>query len=176
MGVIGRWGDRQHLADRLDPIRPAVIVDERDHGLCRRSSSAWAKYADRLAQDLVGLPQLAVLPLQRLEPLALVRRRTRPDAAVALRLLHPLVQRLRRAADLARNRDDRRPARRMLALVIQHHPHRAGADLRRKLVRRLACHRSTLSGVGASDKPGAVQSCRYRKPHPRWIRRRYELP
>src|SRR5436305_1961413 len=48
MGVIGRWGNRQHLADRLDPIRPALIVDERDHGLCRRSSSAWAKYADAL--------------------------------------------------------------------------------------------------------------------------------
>src|SRR5438067_13235732 len=32
----------------LDPIRPALIVDERDHGLCRRSSSAWAKYADAL--------------------------------------------------------------------------------------------------------------------------------
>src|SRR4029077_4556896 len=48
IGVIGRWGDRQHLADRLDPIRPAVIVDERDHGLGRRSSSAWAKYADAL--------------------------------------------------------------------------------------------------------------------------------
>jgi hypothetical protein len=37
---------RQHLADRLDPIRPTVIVDERDHGLNRRSSSAWAQYAD----------------------------------------------------------------------------------------------------------------------------------
>jgi hypothetical protein len=48
MGVIGRWGDRQHFADRLDPICPAVIVDERDHGLCRRSSSARAKYADAL--------------------------------------------------------------------------------------------------------------------------------
>jgi hypothetical protein len=43
MGAVGGWGDRQHLADRLDPIRPAVIIDERDHGLYRRSSSAWAK-------------------------------------------------------------------------------------------------------------------------------------
>ena len=43
--MVGRWGDRQHPADRLDPIRPAVIVDEGDHGLYRRSSSAWAKYA-----------------------------------------------------------------------------------------------------------------------------------
>src|SRR6185437_4904278 len=45
MRMPGRWGNRQHPADRLDPIRRAVIVDEGDHGLCRRSSSAWAKYA-----------------------------------------------------------------------------------------------------------------------------------
>ena len=45
----------------------------------------------------------------------------------------------------------------MLVLVIQHHPHRTFADLRRKLVRCLARHGSTFSGVGASDKPGAVQ-------------------
>jgi len=41
--VIGRRGDRQNLADRLDPVGLAVIVDERDQGLCRRSSSARAK-------------------------------------------------------------------------------------------------------------------------------------
>ncbi|WP_343794939.1 hypothetical protein, partial [Sphingomonas trueperi] len=39
---------------------------------------------------------------------------------------------------------------------FQHHPHRARANLRRELVRRLARHRPFLSGVGASDKPGAV--------------------
>jgi hypothetical protein len=43
MGVVGRGGDRQNLADRLDPMRPTMIVDERDHGLYRRSSSAVAK-------------------------------------------------------------------------------------------------------------------------------------
>ena len=43
MGVIGRAGDRQDLADRLDPMRPTMIVDEGDHGLDRRSSSAVAK-------------------------------------------------------------------------------------------------------------------------------------
>jgi hypothetical protein len=43
MGVIGRGGDRQDLADRLDPMRPTMIVDEGDHGLDRRSSSAIAK-------------------------------------------------------------------------------------------------------------------------------------
>jgi len=43
MSVIGRRGDRQDFADRLDPMRRAVIVNEGDHGLNRRSSSAWAK-------------------------------------------------------------------------------------------------------------------------------------
>jgi hypothetical protein len=45
-GVVSRRGDRQQLADRLDPVRATVIVDERDHGFERRSSSATAKYAD----------------------------------------------------------------------------------------------------------------------------------
>src|SRR4051794_15652952 len=45
MGVIDRGGDRQDLADRLDPMRPTMIIDKGDHGLDRRSSSAIAKYA-----------------------------------------------------------------------------------------------------------------------------------
>jgi hypothetical protein len=44
--VVRRGGDRQHRADRLDPIRRAVVVDERHHHFARRSSSACAKYAD----------------------------------------------------------------------------------------------------------------------------------
>lgn len=48
-------------------MRLAVIVDERDHGLNRRSSSAWAKYALALRRIFVGLPKLAVLALQSLE-------------------------------------------------------------------------------------------------------------
>jgi hypothetical protein len=43
MGVVGRGGDRQDFANRLDPMRPTMIVDEGDHGLYRRSSSAIAK-------------------------------------------------------------------------------------------------------------------------------------
>src|SRR5271157_1700423 len=43
MIVIGRRGDRQNPADRLDPVDLPMIVDEGDHGLNRRSSSAWAK-------------------------------------------------------------------------------------------------------------------------------------
>jgi hypothetical protein len=40
VGVIRRRGDRQNAADRLDPVQSAVLVDEGDHGLNRRSSSA----------------------------------------------------------------------------------------------------------------------------------------
>ncbi|WP_313046277.1 DNA methyltransferase, partial [Brevundimonas sp.] len=42
--------------------------------------------------------------------------------------------------------------------MIQHHPNRSIADLRRKFVRRLAHRAPSYSGVGASGKPGAVQT------------------
>jgi hypothetical protein len=41
--VIRRWGDPQNPADRLDPMRIALIVDDCDHRLNGRSNSAWAK-------------------------------------------------------------------------------------------------------------------------------------
>jgi hypothetical protein len=50
----------------------------------------------------------------------------------------------------------------MLGFVIHNHPHRTGANLSGKLVRRFARHGSTFSGVGASDQPGAVQFANYR--------------
>ena len=68
------------------------------------------------------------------------------------------MQCLRRTADLRCDRNNRRPARGMLALVVQNHPHRSGPDFGREFVRRLACHGSTFSRVGASGNPGAVQS------------------
>lgn len=46
---------------------------------------------------------------------------------------------------------------RLVTLVIQYLPHRSLMDLRRKIVRRLAHTVSIFSGVGAFDKPGAVQ-------------------
>src|SRR5262245_10961933 len=35
MLMVSRRGDRQHPADRLDPVRITLFVDEGDHGLCR---------------------------------------------------------------------------------------------------------------------------------------------
>ena len=79
-------------------------------------------------------------------------------------LLHPLVQRLGRAADFCGDRHDRRPERVVLAFMVQHRPHRAVAHLRREPVRRFALGTSPYSGVEASGKPGAAQS------GPSWMR------
>src|SRR6202022_189459 len=46
--VIGRRSDLQLSADRLDSVLGTVGIDERHHHFPRRSSSAWAKYADAL--------------------------------------------------------------------------------------------------------------------------------
>jgi hypothetical protein len=46
--IVGGRGDRQDVADRLDPVRITMRVDERHHHFGRRSSSAIAKYADAL--------------------------------------------------------------------------------------------------------------------------------
>lgn len=62
---------------------------------------------------------------------------------VALGLPHPLPQRLRRAADLARDRSDRRPLRFVVALVLQDHPHRPLPHLPREPAR--SSHGSFLS-------------------------------
>ena len=43
MLVVAGRGDRQNPADRLDPVSLPMLVDERDHLLNGRSSSAWAK-------------------------------------------------------------------------------------------------------------------------------------
>jgi hypothetical protein len=48
MIIVGGWGDRQHIADRLDPVRIPMRVNETHHHFDRRSSSAIAKYADAL--------------------------------------------------------------------------------------------------------------------------------
>ena len=54
---------------------------------------------------------------------------SRPAALIDLGLPHPVTQRLRRAADLGRNRCHCRPVRGVLAGVIQNHPDRTRPDL-----------------------------------------------
>jgi hypothetical protein len=64
------------------------------------------KIRARLAQDLIGLAKLPVLPLEGLEPGCHIARQARFVPAVALGLLHPLIKRLRRAPNLVCYRDD----------------------------------------------------------------------
>jgi hypothetical protein len=112
----------------------------------------------RLAQDPVRLTQLAHLPLQRLDAVPFLARRTGPLPSITLGLPKPAAQRLRRAADLRRDRADRRPFRGVLTLVLTHQAHRPLSNLRRKSPLSRVCHRHSLSKVEASDKPGAVHT------------------
>ena len=75
------------------------------------------------------MPKLAVLPFERLQLLGRVSRNAGPLPAIDLGLLDPVMQRLRRAADLGRDRRHCRPTRRVFAGVIQNHPNRSGPDL-----------------------------------------------
>ncbi len=104
------------------------------------------------------MPQFADLPLQRLHFLGHLGRDTGALAAVDLGLLHSFMQRLRNAADLLFHRHHGCPSGQMIRLVIENHPSRPLEDFGRIVVRRLACRGFTLSGVGASDRSGAVQT------------------
>ena len=110
------------------------------------------------AQYLIGLSQLAVLALQRLETISHLGRHASTLAAVHLGLFLPTRSGYAPSIHLLGNRNHRCPARLMICLMIQHHPYRTLAHLGCKLVRCLARHGSTFSGVEASDKPGAVQN------------------
>ncbi len=48
------------------------------------------KADDRRATTMIGLTQIAVLPLQHLDPLAFIRRRAKMNAGVALGLAKPV--------------------------------------------------------------------------------------
>ena len=70
-----------------------------------------------LAQDLVGLPELPVLALERLEARTLVSGEAGTPAGVALGLADLLAKRVRRAAELAGARLDGGPLRGILSSV-----------------------------------------------------------
>src|ERR1700733_13463891 len=151
----------------------------------RRCTRSWlvsavelrlGKISASLTQDLVGLTELAVLSLQGLELGGHVRGQARLAPAVSLGPANPLMQRLRRAADLRGNRSHRRPPRGMILLVLENQPNRKRAHFRRKSVRCLACHRSTFSRLGASGKPGAVLLRKRRRVKERLHRRFAEAP
>jgi hypothetical protein len=129
-------------------MRPTMIIDEGDHGLDRRSNSASQNKRSPCAGSRWPAEAYGS-PVPGLQPPGNLSRNADPLPTVDLGLLDSVIESLRCAADLGRNRCHHRSARRRLAGVIQSNPNRTVPDLRRKLVRRLACHGSILSGVGA---------------------------
>ena len=89
-------------------------------------------------------------PTQRLDPVHAPRSLARLLAAISLGLPDPATQRLRRAADLGRDRADCRPLRATLPSALQHQPHRPVPNLKR-VVRR--GHRSIISTVAPPANP-----------------------
>jgi hypothetical protein len=84
-------------------------------------------------------------------------RTSRSSALITPSLSNPAPQGLSIAADLRRERADRRPLRGVLPLMLEHYPNRAFANFRCVFRRCLLRHGSSFSRVGASGNPGAVQ-------------------
>ena len=138
MVVTGGRGNRQNLADRLDPIGPAIIMDEAGHLLNIRSSSAWAKYVLALRSISIGLAKPAVLSFH------------------SIHFLHPT-----RKAFAARSRSSPRP-KQSLPIVKDDHLHGLepsaphGRALQLKICSLSCSWWLHLSGVGASGNRRAV--------------------
>lgn len=123
---FGRGAIGNILAIGSTPIYPTMIVDEDDHGFDRRSTRSSA-----------DLP----LGAFSLSPLSVG---TQSTARYPCWHLYTVMQRLRCTARLGGDRDHRRPARGVLARVIQKHPNRSGPNLAWKLAYRLARPGSVL--------------------------------
>ena len=82
-------------------------------------------------QNLVGPAQLEVLLFQLLEPAPFVGGQPGPLAGIGLGPPDPLSKGLVVDRQLRRDRLDRLPLRRVIALVIEDHPHGPFPDLRR---------------------------------------------
>ena len=95
------------------------------------------RFADTQVAGITRAAKLAVLALQRLEPLTLGARQPWTTALVAFGLTHPLAQRLAGAPNLLRDRPHRRPLRVMCRLVLQHHANRSFPHLRECLFEEL---------------------------------------
>jgi hypothetical protein len=111
-------------------VDSAMIIDECDHGLDRRSNSAIAKYADALRKI-----SLAWRSSRTSRSKVLIRSRSslvgparNPWSRSAWRTQPRNVS---PAANLRRNRADRSPLRGVIRPMLQHHSHRARTDLSR---------------------------------------------
>jgi hypothetical protein len=153
------------LADRLDPEGGALRVDEGGHLADRRSNSAPKKAAAALP-DLVRPSELAVLPLEQLQALALLAREPCPPAAVDLVLVDPRPERLGADAELPGDPGHRAVSITALGDRLADHPYRSFSQLRRVAPLRrvpgaVLCHDSIfLQAMKSPPKSG-----RFTSPH-----------
>ena len=108
MRVVGRLGDRQHRADRLDPVDGSVLVDE-GHIASVGGRAPPVRNTPTPCEDLVRALEFSILALELLHAFSLRSRQARSFTGIALRLPHPAAQRLLRASDLRCDRRDGRP-------------------------------------------------------------------
>jgi hypothetical protein len=97
------------------------------------------KISPSLARNFLCLAQLSDLAPQRLDPLVLRHPRARTHPWLAFGLPHPFAQRLRRAADPRRDRDNRSPwrgTRSICSTMKARYSKRTGLRMATDLVRR----------------------------------------
>ncbi len=168
MRVVGRRGDRQHPADRPHPEalegrprRPPVLVDEADHGETGGRAPPWRNTRSPCAGSRLAWRSSRSLSLERLDPLALVRRLAGTHALIPLGLAHPVPQRLAPEQPILAAidwiADHCEPCSPSCSRTIR--PTRTLAHLGRKRGCSLR-HGSILSEVGASEKPERFTPCR----------------
>ena len=140
-----------------------MLVDEGDHYLGRRSSSAWAKNADALRRISFARFSSTILALQLLQSLPLVRRQAGSMAGITLRLAHPSAQRLTRAAQLL-GRPTESPPTATDAPARARRPSGLRVLVSRESILLGRAMGSILSLNGPSDKPGTVQALVFTAP------------
>ena len=162
-----QWWPVPQLSTSQDQTRTPLLrmcyqCGQVSHDPVPAEPSAYGTPADRSCYDHPG-DDRPLLAVRRAAPfctteyckvaLSLSGKRRRPRSSARL-LTAPAAQRLGRAADLPRDRSDRRPIRAVVNPVLLHYPHRTLANLRRKL--GTCRHHSPFSQIGASGKAGTL--------------------
>ena len=135
-----------------------MIVDEADHHFGRRSSSAWAKYADALRRISFARFSSRFSRSSSFSRCRSSRRQARPRwplSRSACRTHSRSVSAVQ--PSLLGHRRDRRPLRRMLRAMLSDHPDRALADLRANTCSVVPWAPSS-QGMSPPTKPGTVHS------------------
>ena len=109
-----------------------------------------------LAKYFIGSPQLSVLPLKLLQPLALIAGQPWLETTVPLGLKNPIAKGLPSATDLGRDRTDGPQLRAVFPGVLRHQPNRPLPHLWR--ISGLPAHDTILSKVGVSGNPGVIHA------------------